>query len=288
MLRTHPQDVQDDFAERVTITPAMAGVWLTNNHIRNRKLNRKKVRDFAQSLRHGRWLCNGESLVLDPEENILDGQHRLAAIVEAQCAMDAYVVFNMPQCVFSTFDQGRGRTVANVFDIMDEKGYTALAAALQIVWRHDYRLLDTNNPANYPSHDELLEFFEDNQALRKSLPVARGYAPILSRGLTVAFHYLFTQANPAIAHRFMQQLASGVDLRQDSPVYHLLERCIRDRASKAKLPRIEIMALIMKAWNAHVLDKPMSVLRWASQSERPEDFPRILGYPPARFRTRSR
>lgn len=64
------------------INPLIAEECLRNNP-NNRKLNRARVRQIAEEMKRGEWRNNGESIVINDRGELVDGQHRLNAIIES-------------------------------------------------------------------------------------------------------------------------------------------------------------------------------------------------------------
>lgn len=75
-------------ASVMTVTPAMATEWITKNRSKNRKVSEATVLKYAEDMRSGRWVLNGETIIMDKAGNIIQGQHRLLACIEAS---DAYL-----------------------------------------------------------------------------------------------------------------------------------------------------------------------------------------------------
>jgi hypothetical protein len=68
---------------------------------------------------------------------VIDGQHRLAAIVESGAPIRAWVAENVPVEAFRYLDQGKPRDLA---DILTVKGYAdakSLASAMRMLWKED-------------------------------------------------------------------------------------------------------------------------------------------------------
>lgn len=72
---------------------------------------------YARQMREGLWHFNAETIKFDVNGNLLDGQHRLMAIVKSGCAISCLVVRNLPSEVFSTIDRGTIRSYGDVFSI---------------------------------------------------------------------------------------------------------------------------------------------------------------------------
>ena len=60
----------------VTVTPDMAFEMLEKN-TRNRKVDEKRVRQYAKDMKSSRWALNGSTIVIAEDGTLLDGQHRL-------------------------------------------------------------------------------------------------------------------------------------------------------------------------------------------------------------------
>ena len=98
-------------AELTTITPEQAeDLLLRNDH--NRSIETARVLQYAQDLRRGEWQINGEAIKVADTGRLLDGQHRLMAILEADTPMTTLLITGMPETTQETMDQGRPRSFA--------------------------------------------------------------------------------------------------------------------------------------------------------------------------------
>jgi hypothetical protein len=73
------------------ITPMQAKQYLETNH-NNRTLRKSVVAEYACEMVEGNWKLTHQGIAFDLRGNLLDGQHRLAAIVEAGIAVQMLVV----------------------------------------------------------------------------------------------------------------------------------------------------------------------------------------------------
>jgi hypothetical protein len=99
--------------ELTAITPELAHDWLANHNTRNRPLNKAAVDRWASEMAQGRWQINGTTIAFDQEGTLVDGQHRLQAVVASQVTIDALVVRGVPVGSFATIDIGKLRTVTD-------------------------------------------------------------------------------------------------------------------------------------------------------------------------------
>jgi len=76
------QDLKIKSVETITLTPAIAENLLQKNN-GNRKLQPATVNRYAKTMRSGNWRSTHQGIAIDESGNILDGQHRLEAVVKS-------------------------------------------------------------------------------------------------------------------------------------------------------------------------------------------------------------
>src|SRR5215472_19149766 len=109
-LRAEELDVpKGPNASFMTITPMLAQEWLDRGGA-NRHRNDKRVGVLAAAIRRGDWRLTGDTIKLDEDGLIRDGQHRLAAIVDAGIDVQTLVVFGVAEDAFDVMDTGRPRS----------------------------------------------------------------------------------------------------------------------------------------------------------------------------------
>lgn len=268
---------QEEYAIRTAITPAMAAKYIEMNRLPNRHLKHIHIRILAREMQAGRWQCNGEPLIFDPEGNILDGQHRLHAIVLSGMTIESYLVHGISPGVMPTLDRGSLRSIGDVLGMRGESNRTQLGAALTWLWSYGNGGLQTyHNPVTRPTTGELEAVLAQHPTVRASCAPANLCRALLIPGLATALHYLFCQKDAAMAETFFVTLASGEHLSKSDGRYQLRERLMRNRLDKRKLPAVDIAALTIKAWNAQRGGTEVRALRWRREGDAPEAFPEIL------------
>lgn len=98
---------------RMTITPAMASNWLDNANVRNRAVAQALVERYARDMRSGCWRLTHQGIAFGPNGVLLDGQHRLWAIVYADMPVEMHVWFNVSPESLMVIDGGRGRSLSD-------------------------------------------------------------------------------------------------------------------------------------------------------------------------------
>lgn len=90
------------------VTPEMAAKWLSNNP-NVRRMRRGRVDAIARSIRAGEFQTTHQGIALQKGGALLDGQHRLAAIVETGATVTMMVTFDLSVATGSVIDSGMPR-----------------------------------------------------------------------------------------------------------------------------------------------------------------------------------
>ena len=94
--------------EVVNISPVMAEKWLKKNMI-NRPISKSRVDSYAIDMKRGCWELNGEGIRFDEDGRLIDGQHRLSAIVKSNTVVTMVVTKGISKDV-TLYDRGRNRS----------------------------------------------------------------------------------------------------------------------------------------------------------------------------------
>jgi hypothetical protein len=117
------------------VTPAKAMEWLTTA-ARNRNISDSTVRRYGSDMVAERWRLNGQGIIFSAEGQLLDGRHRLTAVVATGLDVPMLIVRGAKDDSFETMDSGKGRTLANVLAIEGAKNAASTAATARIAWAY--------------------------------------------------------------------------------------------------------------------------------------------------------
>ena len=92
-----------------TITPEIAKTMLGEN-VNNRRISRDNVNLFAREIRNGEWRFNGEAIKFGKDGRLLDGQHRLLAVIAADKPLTTLVIRGLEDETQQTMDSAEKRT----------------------------------------------------------------------------------------------------------------------------------------------------------------------------------
>lgn len=94
------------------ITPDVAKEMLKGNH-GNRNLRLSAVTKWVETIKSGGWVTTPQGIILSPSGRLLDGQHRLTAVVTAGIPVQMVVWRDVPESVYPFLDRGAGRSLAD-------------------------------------------------------------------------------------------------------------------------------------------------------------------------------
>lgn len=254
------------------ITPDTASEMLKSN-TNNRPANPMHVARLAREITNGNWKVNGDTICIASDGRIIDGQHRLMAVVRAGIGIETFVVEGLDYDTFNTKDIGKRRSSADTLAVCGEKQCKALAAALIVVGRYltgrmDRRVAYTNM--------EVENLLEEHPDIRRSVRFCKETKRLIAQSTLTGAHYLFSRKSEEQADSFVTQTISGIGLNEGDPIYYLRERLLINSISKAKLPADYIMALTIKAWNARRQNKTIQSLAFRAEGPSAESFPVIV------------
>ena len=113
----------------VNVTPELARTWLVNNNF-NRPKNPEAVAKYVRQIREERWWLTHQGIALTKHGFLLDGQHRLWAIIECDITLPMRVFINEPIENYEVIDCGRNRSNLDVVR-MSAKDSTLTSAHTQ-------------------------------------------------------------------------------------------------------------------------------------------------------------
>jgi hypothetical protein len=138
---THVKQNDQQYSEWVIINPAMAQTVLDNFNAdkdfgQNRKQKLKAADAYARDILNDRWIDTGESIEIDYNNILYNGQHRLLGVTKAGKSALFWVTFNcLPEARFG-IDQGVPRSTREKIDlVMENKVGASLPAVARAMMR---------------------------------------------------------------------------------------------------------------------------------------------------------
>ena len=244
------------------VTPEIAARWLKRN-TRNRTVRPQTVGRYARDMRAGKWHLDGSPIKFGPDGALLDGQHRLAAVVESGVTILTAVAAGIDPAAQAVMDTGRGRTAADALSLGGEDNATQLAAAARLGVLADRNDLSDNGEV---SHEEIASYVADNPDLRYAVTYAKGLARKADcPPAVVAYSFMVLARLDAFeATRFWMAAADKVGLEPGDPVIAMTNRFAEARRSRERLPRAVYLSAIYRTWNHRRAGKTLRQLKVGS------------------------
>ena len=239
-----------------TITPDMAYKLMeateADPEFKNRKLVQSRIDFYAREIKAGNWSpSNGETIKIDDHGVVIDGQHRMYAVIEANKSIKVLVARNCDRNSFTTIDVGYARTAGNMLAQLGVESPRHVAAGLQ--WLHRYRnerMTGGTGLENSLSKEEVRRLLDAEPGIVNGGAAYSAVKRLLPPSVVYVAMHLFTEdRNEAEACEFFERLGAGTDLKKSDPVYALRERLIARRTDpqKRKLDTVEMIALLEAA-----------------------------------------
>ena len=115
-FKTHGTPLANVNFQFCEITPATAAEWLKTN-TKNRKLRRASVDMYQTDIKNGSWLTTHQGIAFGESGRLLDGQHRLEAVVRALRPVVMLVSTGWPEGAklktMDCVDRGAARSLAD-------------------------------------------------------------------------------------------------------------------------------------------------------------------------------
>ncbi|WP_328920897.1 hypothetical protein OG911_34995 [Streptomyces sp. NBC_00208] len=264
--------------EVLSVSPELAAQWRNTN---NRPLSKNTVQQLAAQIQRGEWQLTHQGIAFDEDDVLIDGQHRLAAIVKAGTTVPMTVTQGVPRTAFTVMDTGRKRTGRDALALVGEANATHLAAALRGL--HLY--LQAPNSAwsggsSVTSNDQLLVVLEKHPGVRDALHhgIALNRACRITVTAATIGWYVTTETRPDIDQSAWREgVVTGALLKSGDPRLTLRNTMLSLAAGRTHRRRDdsrEHLLYYLKSWNAWVEGRSMKLLRRSPN----ETMPRISNH----------
>ncbi len=188
-----------------------------------RALGKNTVNAYAVDMKAGNWSLTGQGISFDVHGNLLDGQHRLAAVVKAGVTVKMLVLWDLPSKTdnnldtINLFDIGKKRSVGQQLKLSGYINYFDVASAARCL----LMLSQGNMKYNYtlPQQISVAHLMHNNiQTIMELL--AKGNTKGKIRGCILAPIVLLHTSDRTTAELFATEFNEMAGLAKTSPVLH--------------------------------------------------------------------
>ena len=267
-------DEQLDY-ERIDVTPEQALIWLQDDPRPNRIVAQYKVNQHAREMLTGYWKFNGEPIRFNTNGQLLDGQHRLWAVVESKVTINFAIARNLENDTIFVTDVGKARNLSQLLSIMGETDTAKMASA--ITAHHRWTATSTYNVLGAglrPTQQELLAVFKSHgQSLKKRLRQVARIKKNGSVGLWASIMVVLSGIDANDANDFLEKFITVEMLEASHPIMRLRKRVEASRTIRGIMTKEEQAPLILKAWNSYRRGQEVQVLSFRPGGATPDIYP---------------
>lgn len=266
----------------VKMTPQAAQEILAHNAKGQRSISKVTVEKYASDMGTMDWQFNGAPVLISNKGELLDGQHRLTAIIESGISQILLVIHGVDAQAMATIDAGRGRSYADILKIREfaNHGYLAgLTARVWQWWHGNYgvpnvaRVANPQHLGSAPSNAQRDFWWEKVEATYEiSLPLATTFGMTMTRKMDKAefgginpgtyslAHVVLGTIDPYVRDQFFNELGDGPENAvTGNPVQALRNRLFRLRP-REQFDNVDQLDALFTSYNAFVRGKDLGTI----------------------------
>jgi hypothetical protein len=236
----------------------------------NRKLVPHHVSFLATEMREGRWKINGDTIRFSTKR-LLDGQHRLHAVIQSDTTIWALVVEELEDAAFDTIDAGaRIRTAGDMVSAQGKYSQPHMVAAVaRFIWFYEHGMgLDTSLRI---SNHEIMQIVNHNSVISLLAEYAAAKHVMRNSSIVAGLVLISRVAGEEMTMFFAEKLMLGTELKSDSPIRFFRDKWMTSSHRSSRGERAAWIAILIKTYNAWLTDKKASQIeRWHYTDKFPE------------------
>ena len=253
--------------QSILVTPKMAKELLDLN-ICNRNLKDRTIDTYVTSMKNGLWVKDTYEPIKISESNVLlDGQHRLMAIVKSNCSVYLQIATGLKDDIFKVIDTGSKRNTGDIFTIENIPNANNLPAMISGYCRFKKNIYGKgftplSNSTILDLYYERENFYQET--IKKSCSWYKQISRALSPAMIGSFYCLFYDKCPEMADSFMSKLCGGGDFKA---INLLRTNLVNDKMNNKKLTLENKNILIIKTWNYYRKNENIKILKFDFERE---------------------
>lgn len=262
--------------ESVLISPEIAK-QLFDSRIKNRTINWKRVHLYTEEMKAGRWRMNGETIKVNADGRLLDGQHRCLAVMDYGKPVWFSIAKAVDTEAFATMDSGYPRRASQVLGMQDIKNSVAVCG---IVGRKDeiertgmYFTGGRSRERLGTNEAVLNDYYQDSKGYDEAADIAclmyrklRLFAPTFTGSIFYYLRHSLGYDYDQCAKFFTTLHTLGDNTIPQAAI--LRDLVLKKQVNNAvKLKNEYAWCLIAKVWNKYVKNEPIRCLNYAPEVE---------------------
>jgi hypothetical protein len=261
----------------ITLTPDLARTWLQRN-LGNRPIKKSNVVAISEQIKKGRWKMTGDAIRFSNTGKLIDGQHRLSAIVEAGIPVQTLVITGLADEIFDVIDTGSGRSKSDVVFIdfaLTPAVAKLVSSSAGMAMQYEAGVYSFKGKVG---NHELLTWVRNNTEIISASEYVIANVPHESpapKSVACAFYFFAGKLDQDKAGRFLERFMVGAVDGPEDNLLHLRNFLMNARALRRPVQNSDIFGRMIKIWNAERKNKPIKHFNnTIVRSE--QDFPKFI------------
>lgn len=262
------------------VTPAMAMEILKGNN-NNRKLYQRTVMEYSNQMTRGLWRLTGQGISIADNGDVLDGQHRLQAVIESQATIEFMFINGLDKDTFDVYDTGKLRSAGDMFHIagvINEFNVSAIIGKYFTIRSKSFSLdRNSSKRLGVTKHDYLVKYNE-NPDFWQNITKCAGRCkskinlyPISIIGGFFAYLVLEKNHNYKVVEKFMNELF-GTEPDSSTSTKLLRDTLFKNSMTPKRYGVSLKFVLLVKTWNNYLYGRNIKRLKFSID----EKYPTIL------------
>jgi hypothetical protein len=266
------------------VSPDVAADMLAFNR-GNRKINSFVVDHYAHQMRNNKWTFTGHPIVFGESGRILDGQHRLYALIKANVSIDFLIIRGVKNETeaFDVIDTGKNRSASDILSAHGYKNSVKLASLARVIIRWNRygaislyeRTSKTASVIRNVTNHEIFEYVASHPELNEIFSISESLYSKGNRNIKPyeygILYYILSKIDNDSAIDFLNKLSTGLELTENHPIY-VIRRKMEKMVKVANMivDRRQKMYLCLRAWNDYRIGKQVSNYQYNNQLDFPD------------------
>lgn len=234
----------------VKVTPALAEEWLGKN-THNRNIRQAAVAAYARDMEAGHWQITAEPVKFTTDGTLLDGQHRLLAVVKAGVPVEMFVAKGIASDAQRVMDTGAKRSPGDMLKLDGYGNHNQLAAAARFAMTYQTGV-EIRNSGGAPTNSEISEFVTENADLADAVATVAYYRRTidLPMSVTAVAWWILVRLDAEACESFFASIATNATSGAGDPRSTLIQRLASARRNGERLPQTAQLSMLFRVWNA--------------------------------------
>jgi len=124
--------------EQIDVTPDFAQALLdASENVTQRTLRKRRVELLAHDMSRGQFRLTHQPIAIDKDGQVIDGQHRLAAVIKSGKTVPMMIAYDVDASTFGIIDTGAARSPSDALKIAGMTDVNIKASAARLLLAYD-------------------------------------------------------------------------------------------------------------------------------------------------------